>query len=70
MYSKGIGVEKDRVKAFVWLSLAAQHGVGSALAALETTTEAMSAEEKAAGATQLDAYRATSAPVVPSIKIP
>lgn len=49
LYANGIGVEKDRVEAFAWLSLAARHGVGTALNALEAVIEEMSAEEKRAG---------------------
>jgi hypothetical protein len=44
----------------MWLSLAAQHGIGSALVALETVVEAMSAEEKLEGQRLLDARRRPS----------
>ncbi|EKF21513.1 hypothetical protein C731_4510 [Mycolicibacterium hassiacum DSM 44199] len=37
----------------MWLSLAARHGVGNALAALESVVREMSAEEKHAGAERL-----------------
>ena len=48
-YASGIGVEKNRAEAFKWLSLAARHGVGTALNALEEIVREMSAEEKGAG---------------------
>ena len=44
MYSIGQGIKKDRVQAYVWLSLAAQHGIGTALNALEALTKQMSTE--------------------------
>jgi TPR repeat protein len=49
MYANGIGVPRNRVEAFIWLSLAAQHGIGSALVELESIVQAMSAEEKMEG---------------------
>lgn len=49
MYSQGLGVEKDRVQAYLWLTLAAQHGIGTALDALEVVVKQMSAEEKSQG---------------------
>ncbi len=48
-YAHGLGIEKNRVSAFAWLSLAAQHGVGAALNALEAVVSQMSAEEKQSG---------------------
>jgi uncharacterized protein len=57
MYANGIGVERSRVDAFVWLSLAAQHGIGSALVVLETVVQAMSAEEKLQGQRLFDSRR-------------
>lgn len=49
LYSAGQGVEKDRVQAYLWLTLAAQHGVGTAFEALDGVVRAMSADEKAEG---------------------
>ncbi|MGD9538722.1 MAG: tetratricopeptide repeat protein [Alphaproteobacteria bacterium] len=45
-YANGIGVEKSRVEAFVWLSLAGQHGIGTALQELDALVKLMSIEEK------------------------
>jgi TPR repeat protein len=45
-YANGIGVEKNRVQAFVWLSLAGQHGIGTALQELDALVKLMSIEEK------------------------
>lgn len=50
IYAHGIGLPKDRVQAYLWLSLASQHGIGTALEALESVVKEMSAEEKAKGA--------------------
>ena len=49
MYMVGEGVKKDRVQAFLWLSLAARHGIGTALTALEAVVKEMSSDEKALG---------------------
>ena len=57
MYANGDGVEKDRVQAYLWLTLASQHGIGTALDALETVVREMSAEEKAQGAQLFDEWR-------------
>lgn len=57
MYANGIGVARNRVEAFVWLSLAAQHGIGTALVALEAVVQAMSAEEKSEGQRLFDVRR-------------
>ena len=57
MYAHGDGVEKDRVKAYLWLTLASQHGIGTALNALESVVKSMSAEEKAMGAELFDQWR-------------
>lgn len=51
------GVTKDRVTAFVWLTLASQHGAGNALTALEPLVEQMSSEEKQEGQHRLAAFR-------------
>jgi TPR repeat protein len=42
--------EKDRVEAYVWLSLAAHHGAGHALNALKSLVAAVLSEEKQQGA--------------------
>ncbi|MFD1331449.1 tetratricopeptide repeat protein [Methylopila musalis] len=60
LYANGVGVQKDRVEAYVWLSLAAQHGVGSALNALEGVVGQMSADEKRAGAAGVARWRAAT----------
>jgi len=51
------------VQAFVWLSLAAQHGVGNALNALEKVLGDMSAEEKRAGSSLFEQWRSRASPV-------
>ncbi len=43
------------MEAFVWLTLAAKHGAGHALASLEPIVEQMSIEEKRAAQAQLAA---------------
>ena len=62
LYANGIGVVKDRVSAFAWLSLAAGHGVGTALNALEELIAQMSAEEKSAGQAMAQRWRGRSGP--------
>lgn len=57
LYANGIGVARDRVAAFAWLSLAAQHGVGTALNALEALVAQMSAEEKRSGSALMQQLR-------------
>jgi len=57
MYAHGQGVKKDRVQAYLWLSLASQHGIGTALNALESVVKNMSAEEKSMGATLFEQWR-------------
>ncbi|MCJ2023215.1 tetratricopeptide repeat protein [Methylobacterium sp. J-067] len=52
LYAHGIGVAQDRVEGFAWLTLAARHGVGTALTALEAVIREMSAEEKRRGTTR------------------
>ena len=69
MYANGIGVARNRIEAFMWLSLAAQHGIGSALVALETVVEAMSAEEKLEGQRLLDARRRPSRVLLGALKV-
>lgn len=60
MYAHGQGVEKDRVQAYLWLSLAAQHGIGTALNALESVVNNMSVEEKAQGVQLFEQWRSTA----------
>lgn len=57
LYSIGKGVVKDRVQAYLWLTLASQHGIGTALDALESVVEKMSSEEKSAGAALFEKWR-------------
>jgi TPR repeat protein len=57
MYAHGKGVKKDRILAYLWLTLASQHGIGTALTALETVVKSMSSEEKAMGATLVEQWR-------------
>jgi len=56
-YAHGKGVLKDRVQAYLWLSLAAQHGIGTALEALESVVKDMSLEEKTLGASLFEEWR-------------
>ncbi len=57
MHAHGQGVKKDRVLAYLWLTLASQHGIGTALTALESVVNSMSSEEKAMGATLVEQWR-------------
>jgi hypothetical protein len=57
MYAHGEGVAKDRVEAYLWLTLAAQHGIGTALNELEGVVREMSGEEKARGAGLFEQWR-------------
>ncbi len=57
MYAHGQGLQKDRVQAYLWLTLAAQHGIGTALNALESVVNAMSADEKAEGMALFESWR-------------
>ena len=57
MYAHGQGVKKDRVLAYLWLTLAAQHGIGTALNALESVVNCMSSEEKAMGMNLYEQWR-------------
>ena len=57
MYINGHGVEKSRVKAYLWLSLSSQHGIGTALEALNGIVADMSAEEKAEGQQLFNTWR-------------
>ena len=65
LYAHGIGVARDRVEAFAWLSLAAGHGVGTALNALEEVIKEMSAEEKREGAARAQARRTAPGRIAP-----
>ena len=60
MLAKGIGVDANWVEAFLWLSLAAHHGIGTALIELESIVKAMSAEEKLQGQRLLEEKRSKS----------
>lgn len=57
MYAHGQGVKKDRVQAYLWLTLASQHSIGTALNELESVVKSMSAEEKAMGAMLFKQWR-------------
>lgn len=57
IYAHGNGVKKDRIQAYLWLTLASQHGIGTALNELESIVKSMSAEEKAMGATLFEQWR-------------
>ncbi len=57
MYAHGQGVDKDRILAYLWLTLASQHGIGTALTALESVVKSMSAEEKAMGANLVEQWK-------------
>ena len=57
MYAHGQGVKKDRVLAYLWLTLASQHGIGTALTELEAVVKCMSSEEKGMGATLVEQWR-------------
>lgn len=57
IYAQGKGVSKDRVQAYLWLSLAAQHGIGTALGALEAVVNEMSLEEKKEGIGLFEEWR-------------
>ena len=61
MYACGQGVPKDRVQAYLWLTLAAQHGIGTALNALDGVVRAMSVEEKQEGMQLVDRWRGKTA---------
>lgn len=59
LYRNGFGIPKDRTKAFLWTSLAARHGVGTALEQLEKIVFEMSANEKADATDLLREYEET-----------
>ena len=56
-YQQGKGVSKSRVDAYLWFALAAQHGVGTALSALERLSGEMSADEKRQGLALVQSWR-------------
>jgi hypothetical protein len=62
-YQQGNGVPQSRVDAYVWFALAAQHGVGTALTAVERIVNDMSAEEKRKGAGMVQSWRNKTAAV-------
>ncbi|MBM3482722.1 MAG: sel1 repeat family protein [Alphaproteobacteria bacterium] len=57
-FANGVGVEKNRIEAFTWLSLAGQHGIGTALQELEAVVKLMSIEEKQAALKAFETLRA------------
>jgi len=67
MYIDGHGVEKSRVQAYLWLSLASQHGIGTALEALNGIVGDMSAEEKAEGQQLFSTWRANTSGGAPQV---
>ena len=69
MYINGHGVEKSRVKAYIWLSLASQHGIGTALEALNGIVADMSAEEKAEGQQLFNTWRVQTIKEAPQVAI-
>ena len=69
MYINGQGVEKSRVKAYLWLSLASQHGIGTALEALNGIVADMSAEEKAEGQQLFNTWRVQTIKEAPQVAI-
>ena len=62
-YAQGRGVPKSRVDAYVWLVLAAQHGVGTALTALERVLGEMSADEKRQGMALVQSWRSRTSDI-------
>jgi|TARA_X000000950_G_C13918218_1_gene661990 TPR repeat protein len=69
MYINGQGVEKSRIHAYLWLSLASQHGIGTALEALNGMVADMSAEEKAEGVNLFNTWRAKTISEAPQVAI-
>lgn len=65
LYANGVGVTKDRVEAYLWLTLAARHGVGTALEALDGVVRDMSADEKAEGIRRVEAAARSGVGVQP-----
>ena len=56
LYCGNDDVPKNRIEAFVWLTLAANHGAGHALNALEPVQEQMSLEEKQEAQARLSGF--------------
>lgn len=56
-YRNGFGVAKDRLKAFLWLTLASQHGAGSAISMLEGLVSEMTPDEIHRGHQMVEAWR-------------
>jgi hypothetical protein len=69
MYINGEGVEKSRVHAYLWLSLASQHGIGTALEALNGIVGDMSAEEKAEGQQLFNSWRSKTVSEAPQVAL-
>ena len=69
MYINGQVVEKRRVHAYLWLSLASQHGIGTALEALNGIVGDMSAEEKAEGQQLFSTWRAHTSGGAPQVAL-
>lgn len=69
-YANGVGVEKNRTEAFVWLSLAGQHGIGTALQELEAVVKLMSIEEKQAALKAFEQLRARLATATGPSRLP
>ncbi len=56
-YRNGFGVAKDRLKAFLWLTLASQHGAGSAISMLEGLVAEMTPDELHRGHQMVEKWR-------------
>ncbi len=56
-YRNGFGVAKDRLKAFLWLTLASQHGAGSAISMLEGLVSEMTPDELHRGHQMVEQWR-------------
>ena len=72
IYAKGIGVERDAIEAYVWLSLAGQHGIGTALQELEEVMKSLSSDEKAEAMRRFEQWRSTTSPflAIASLVVP
>lgn len=56
-YRNGFGVAKDRLKGFLWLTLASQHGAGSAISMLEGLVSEMTPDEIHRGHQMVEKWR-------------
>lgn len=56
LHRNGFGIPKNRIQAFLWTSLAARHGVGTALEQLEKIVFEMSSDEKSEATDLLRGY--------------